>query len=188
MSAHSLRLQDEEAVIDGFSYSLSNIYTPGWYRPMALGQLEALRKAGNYRSRWYTVPEDLDEVLPGFGVIEQQLRIVPGTYLYGYMVESISLGNGVLVRITEGATGIALMEDFVYAANLTVPSPPGGSFSFGQPTLMTQPRLIIDPGWVNVEIANPGVPDPVFAFAHIVLLCAEPCTTIEQMGSSECAL
>jgi hypothetical protein len=179
----------ERAVIDGFCYSLSTLFVPGWYKPMALGQLEALRKAGGYRSRWYTVPEDGNASIPAYSAVEQQLRITPGSYLYGYMALTFSGANlGILVRIVEGATGIALMEDALYGASMSPPffGIPSVSVPNGVPTLLSQPRLIVDPGWVNVELSNPDAADG--GGGQIILLCAEPCTVLEPGQKTECIL
>jgi hypothetical protein len=45
-------------------------------------------------------------------------------------------------------------------------------------TLLSQPRLIVDPGYVNVEMSNTLPIDS--AQPQLVLLCAEPCVVIEE--------
>jgi hypothetical protein len=194
----------EHMVVDGFCYDLTTAYLPCRYVPMALGQLEALRKAGQYRARLYPVPEELLAPIPPYDTVEQQVRIVPGSYLYGWTISARVTGGGVmyydtpiniLIRMTEGATGIPLMGDFLYATNMggLVAIPAFTPVGAGVPTLMTEPRLIVEPGWINVEITNNSqvaVPGPpvVFSGIQIVLYCAEPCQVVEDAWQvSECA-
>lgn len=166
-------------VIDGFCYDLTRLFVPGWYEPMALGQLEAIRKSGLYRARWHAVPEE-PVALAAYDTLEQQVRIVPGSYLWG--IASSVLG-ALLVRIVEGSTGIPFMNDFVYGSSLSAPTA-GGTH---HPILLTQPRLITDPGWVQVEISNTSAAMIAAANLQLVLLCAEPCVVIEEaMELSEC--
>ena len=163
----------EQAVVDGFCYNLQRPMVPSWYEPMALGQLEALRKAGGFRPRWYGVPEESSGfVIPPYNTVEQQVRITPGSWLYGYMVTPTALNA--LTKITEGATGIPLSSDFLCTWNIQGDQ--------GQFNLLSQARLIVAPGWVNVEIANGGAtPIPY----QLVLLCAEPCVVVQD-APQEC--
>lgn len=179
----------DQPVIDGFCYNLSQLFVPGRYEPMALGQLEALRKSGLFRARWYAVPEE-PMILAAYETFEQQVRIVPGSYLWG-IISSLLPGAifppavSLLVRIVEGSTGIPLMSDFVDGGNMGIPVPI--SFS-NHPVLLTQPRLIVDPGWMSVEFTNPNAVPITADMLQIVLLCAEPCVVIEEgLQLSECA-
>jgi hypothetical protein len=166
--------QVERPVIDGFCLDLTTLFVPGRYIPAALGQLEALRKSGLYRSRWYAVPEE-PITIAAYDTFEQQVRIVPGSYLWG--ITSAGFIPGMLVRIVEGSTGIPFMSDFMWGQNLAQGTP--------QVTLLTQPRLIVDPGYVDVEISNPfplaipmpGLPEQT---PQLVLMCAEPCVVVEE--------
>jgi hypothetical protein len=183
-----LQQQSQSSVIDGFSYSLYRIYSPFWYEANALGQLEALRKSGRYRSREYCVPEDPNELIQGYDSTEIQVKIVPGSFLFGWRYASYDsgqLGNGgqILVKMVEGGTGIPFSQEFIYAGNM------GSQIQFGpnrpgQPILMTQPRLITAPGWISVEFANSS-PDP--STCQLILMCAEPCEVVEPK-TTECAL
>lgn len=164
----SQALAAEGAVIDGFCYSLFRQYSAGWYEPMALGQMEPIRRAGGFRFRSYCVPEDQDVLIPAYDTVEMQVHIVPGSYLWGFLA---LVDPSLRIKITEGATGIPLSAEFISGFGSIAFTPPG------KPILLSQPRLIVDPGWINVEMANVlAAPSAV----QLILLVAEPCTVIED--------
>lgn len=176
--------QLEQPIVDGFCYDLTQLFVPGWFRAMALGQLEALRKSGLYRARWYVVPEE-PTALAAYDTLEQQVHIVPGSYLWGLVAGAVGATFvPTMVRITEGSTGIPFMSDFLTGSAMGVSDANGNFF----PTLLTQPRLIVAPGWVNVEIANPSGLNLAANQLQIVLFCAEPCAVLEdELQLTECA-
>ena len=168
----------ERPAFDGFCYDLNRLFVPCWYEPMALGQLEALRKAGLYRSRWYAVPED-PLTLGGYDTLEQQVRIVPGSYLWGIISSAF---NQVQVRIVEGSTGIPFMSDFVDGGALGFNLANFGALPWetAHPVVMTQPRYIVSPGYVQVELANTTGLEITPERLQVILLCAEPCVVVEE--------
>lgn len=183
-------LTDRGPVIDGLSYQLMTPMLPNRYLPAAMGQLEAIRKAGAYRSRWYVCPEDSRQIIAAYDTVEQQVRIVSGSWLYGLMLsqaDPVTLAyvppSNLTLRLTEGATGIGFSDDYVCALAFA-----GSAAQYkwpGRPYLLSQPRLIVEPGFLNVEISN--LLATATGRVQLVLLCAEPCVVVEDsIQSSEC--
>jgi hypothetical protein len=202
-----------DSIVDGFQY---NLYQPNLaerYYPLALYQFEPFRRARGYRPRWYTVP-DADNLgaIPNYGTIEEQIRIAPGSWLWGLSVALMvspappflpwltDPSVVVMVQITDGSTGLKLFSDFV-AAGFIWSQPdifgPWGpivlpySWVDNAPHILSQPRPIVEPGFVNVEIANlfpsAAVPGAVaITRAQLVLYCMESAVVIEDQ-LTECA-
>jgi len=170
--------------VDGFMYNTSLLLMPNRYLPFALGQLEFLRRANNYRARWWAVPDDEGEPIAAFDTFQFQVNVAPGSYLWGYMFSvnpTLSPGalvTDLLVSAVDSCTGVPLFNDF---ANC------GGANSNGNakmlPVMMSKPRLVLAPGLVNVEIANRS---NATRNCQLVLMFAEPCRVIDEAGCEEC--
>ena len=161
--------------VDGFSYNTSSLLVPNRFFPLALGQLEILRRARNYRARWWTVPADDQQTIAAFDTIEYQVNVANGTYLYGVMFTALSRAGAVtdfLISVVDSCTGVPLSNDFAGAQFV---SSNGNSNNF--PVLLTQPRLILDPGLVAVEISNRTALESA---CQLLLMFAEPCKVIEE--------
>lgn len=159
-------MTDMPMIVDGFSYALN--YQPYNSLNMLLGDknMDALRRAKNYRMHWY--------VVPGFGALTPsnwstqtyQIRVAPGSWIYaidvtiipgvspttGAPTEPVSPG---MYRVTDACTGASTSDYGVtgFANAIGV-----GYF--------TTPWLILEPGLLNVELFNPQ---------QLVLRVAEPC-------------
>lgn len=170
-------------IVDGFLYDLTLQQWGRDYRASVLGQLETHRRAASYRVRWIVVPDDSFELLLPYDTVEYQARITPGSYLWGVSVAMRNAAGAVitppvnmLVRITEGATKIPLYDDFISAASFDLQ---------GVPQMLSQPRLILEPGYVQVEVANA---DPVnnITQAQVLLWTMEPCLILNEIQLREC--
>ena len=198
-----------DSIVDGFQYNLFLQNLPERYYPLALSQLEPFRRARGYRPRWYTVP-DADNLgaIPDYATIEEQIRIAPGSWLWGMSVAliitpmagpsfAINPSTAVMVQITDGSTGLKLFSDFV-AAGFIWSQPdvfgaggviPPYLWVDNAPYILSQPRPIVEPGFVNVEISNLQVVAPgvlPIARVQLVLYCMEPAVVIEDQ-LTECA-
>lgn len=170
-------------VVDGFTFNTSLQYLPVRFFPNALAQLDILRRAENYRARWFVVPDDLDQPIQPFDTFYYQINVAQGSYLWGYSFSTISATdpNGapvettakdILIQIVDSCTGVPLGVDFwnggashsSAAARLT-------------PTLLTQPRLILEPGLCNVELSNRTANTIT---CQILLHFAEPCRVVDE--------
>lgn len=140
-------------IVDGFVYSASQLYLPSRYRPNAFAQMETLRRAKSYRTLTRLIPDNSLDPIPQYSQLEQQVRVEPGTYLWGLLL-SAGLGSGsysgsessIHVQITDACTKTPAASDYFLGTQL-VPS-------FHHPAMLTQPRLIDDPGLLNVELYN----------------------------------
>lgn len=147
-------------VVDGFTYNTMLQYLPVRYFPDALAQLDILRRAANFRARWWVVPDDLDQPIAPYDTLYYQVSVAPGSYFWGYNFAVISAtdpdgdptevaATDMLVQAVDSCTGIPLFMDFAIGAGLHT------DYSARcLPILLTQPRLILEPGLVNVEISN----------------------------------
>lgn len=170
-------------VVDGFSYNTMLMYLPERFFPNALAQLDILRRAANRRARWFVVPDDIDQPITPYDTLYYQISVAGGSYLWGYQFSSISatdsagnpvatLASDILVQVVDSCTGIPLFQDFANGggchANFT---------SRAVPILLTQPRLVLEPGLVNVQIANRTGNSIT---CQLLLQFAEPCKVITE--------
>ena len=168
-------------VVDGFSYNNSLQYMPCRFFPHALSQLDILRRGVNYRARWFVVPDDIGEPIAPFDTYYYQVNVAEGSYLFGYSFAAISATNpddepaevaatDLLIQAVDSCTGVPLGLDFYNAA--------AAHSTFNArclPILLTQPRLILEPGLVNVEISNTT---PNSITCQLLMHFAEPCRVI----------
>lgn len=160
--------------VDGFSYNVNNLLVPQRFFSYALGQLDLLRRARNFRARWWVVPAR-GEVIAAYDTLQYQCDVANGSRLYGVMFSAVSPSTIAdwAVSVVDSCTGVPLFNDFVVAQAIS------GNFATGNvPVLLTQPRLILDPGLVAVEIANRSGNDRV---CQLLLMFAEPCEVIEEV-------
>ncbi len=152
-------------VVDSFTYTTTLRLLQTQYRAGVLAQMEVLRRAKSYKARFYTAPDSLVEPVLAFGQVETQIRAVPGTYIWGLSLYAATT-TSLKIQVTDTSTEVPLFSDYIQAA-LMKPSAAGGRVPF----LLGQPRLITEPGQVNVEIYNDNDTDNI---VQLVLFCAEP--------------
>lgn len=157
-------------IVDGFVYSASQLYLSSRYRPHALAQMETLRRARSYRTLTRLIPDNSLDPIPAYSQLEQQVRVEPGTYWWGILLAAgpgagvwSGSENNVHVMITDACTKTPASSDYYLGANLT----PG----YHNPHLLTQPRLLDDPGLLNVEIYNRAA---IPLFVQLALFFAMP--------------
>lgn len=170
-------------IVDAFSYNTSLLWLPLRFYPNCLVQLDILRRAANYRPRWFVIPDDLDQPIQPYDTFYYQVNVNPGSYLWGYMFSSISAtapGGGpvattaadLLVQAVDACTGVGLFMDFINAA--------AAHANFNSrmgPVLLTQPRPVLEPGLVNCEISNKTANTIT---CQLLLLFAEPCRVLNE--------
>lgn len=173
----------ERPIIDGFTYSASQVYLPTSYRPSALAQMEVLRRANVYRPRQWCVPETLEEPIVAYSQMEYQVRTQPGALLWGLSFTALPAtytpdGGGepvtiedptpyMHIMITNACTETQLFSDYV-KGNQLKPSTDNNS---RHPLVLPQPLLVLDPALVDVEIYNSS---PADVTCQLVLFFAEP--------------
>lgn len=170
-------------VVDGFTYNTQLLYLPCRFFPNALAQLDILRRAANYRARWFVVPDDIDQPVQPYDTLYYQIELAANTYLWGYSFAAISAtdptgspvattAGDLLVQLVDSCTGVPLWQDFSNAA--------GSHSNFtsrANPIILSQPRLILSPGLCNVEVSNRTANTITCQF---LLHFAEPCRIITE--------
>lgn len=170
-------------VVDGFSYNTMFNWLPVRYFPNALAQLDILRRAANYKPRWWCIPDDIGQPIQPYDTYYYQCEISPGSYLWGWQFASVSAtdtalspvattASDILIQATDACTGVPLFQDFANGGGCH------SDFSSRMvPILLSQPRLILEPGLVNVEIANRT---GNLITCQLLLMFAESCKVINE--------
>ncbi len=171
---------DDKPIVDAFTISGSLVYLPTTYRASMYSQMEVLRRARGYRSRDFLVPEDVIEPVKAFSQVEYQVQVQPGSYLWGMTLSAPDAINEVEnseqflhVQVTDNCTETPLFSDYVRGNNLRPVTGP----ALRHPHL-TGPRLVGEPGTLNVEVYNNSAND---IRCQLVLLMAEPCVPPQSM-------
>lgn len=168
----------ERELVDGFLYSASMLYLPTTYRASALANMEVLRKARGYRTRWYIAPEDLQNPIAAYSQMEIQLQCQPGSYVWGLTFSApfaeVELASSFIrIQITDNCTETPFFSDYVQGAQL---EPVTGS-AHRHPTLI-MPRIVGQPGTLSVELYNSAAVD---IRCQLAILVAEPCVPPHEM-------
>lgn len=162
-------MSEQFNLIDPFVYTTTLRLLQTQYRASAIAQMETLRRARSYKARYYTSPDPLVDPIPAFSQVETQIRMIPGTYVWGIsLFISINIEEVILpirVQITDASTEIPLFSDYIKGRLIQQGT------GERAPTILGQPRLISEPGNVNVEMYNDN---NTAATVQLVLYCAEP--------------
>jgi hypothetical protein len=172
--------------VDAFTMNPVTRYYPGQFYAGALAQMEVLRRANLFRPRWFVIPDDFNQPLTPYGTLEYQIKVGPASYLWGYRFVQVNADWGevepanVFLQMTDSCTGIPLLSEFVggksAALYQTAPQNRGSQV----PYLLTQPRLILEPGLVNVELSSTSAED---VSCQLLVLFAEPCSMVDERGN-----
>jgi hypothetical protein len=157
---------------DGFLHNLSLKQWASDYYTMQVAQMEVFRHAQAFRPKWYVVPDGRLATLAPYQTIEAQLRMPVGSWIWGLSLSPIA--STVLVRIVDNGTKIPLFEDFI---RLLIWPPLG---AYWEPMLI-EPRAVVHPGEINVEIANEDPTSPI-GNLQLVIYTMEPAVALpDQM-------
>ena len=152
-------------IVDAFSYNTMLIWQHCRFFTNALAQLDVLRRAVNYRTRWWVIPDDIDQPIAPYDTLYFQCQVSSGSYLWGGGFSAVSAttindagevvptevaASDLLIQVVDSCTGIPLFQDFANAGGFH------SNFSSRMTPqfMLSQPRLILEPGLVNVEISN----------------------------------
>lgn len=163
-------------IVDGFVLSASQLYLPGLYRPAVLSQMDVLRRAAAYRNRQYVVPNQLQTVIAAYSQVEQQVSVQPGTYVWGLTFtapfdEIADASSYIRIQLTDACTETPFFADYMRGPGLEATAAAAGNFVTRNPVLLPQPRLIGNPGLIDVELYNSADVD---IDAQLLILVAEP--------------
>lgn len=179
----------DKPIVDGFTYSCSQLLLPTTSRSSALAQFDVLRRANSFRLREYAIPDNQDATINAYSQLENQIVSLAGAYLYGAIFSVQTTGNlttlpiaqapgFIHIQITDSCTESPLLSDYTYGS-LFVPSTglaTGGAVR--NPFLFTQPMLLGEPAHLDVELYNRA---SVSITCQLVLLIAEPMLSIREM-------
>jgi len=87
----------------------------------------------------------------------------------------------VVVQITEACTGIELFREFSSPAGIAFYTTGTFGRGFNLPHILTQPRLFLEPGTVDVEMCNLSGSEQN---CQLTLYFAEPADIVEQAKAS----
>jgi hypothetical protein len=169
------------SIIDAFTLNPAIRYRPGYYMASALASMDVLRRANTYRPKWYTLPDDEHATIPAYQTLEYQLRVTPRSYVWAMLVNQFGVAlpyvqadaDDIWVQITDTCNGIPFFGDFVRGRGFqTRQSNPTDERNTMLPYLFTQPRLILEPGLLAIEMANTAA---VAIRPQLILFSAEPC-------------
>ena len=170
-------------VVDGFSYNTMLTWLPCRYFPNALASMDVLRRAANLRARWFTIPDDIQIPVQPYDTLYSQFEVAGGSRCWGYNFVSVKettpsgtviagVATHVSVQAVDSCSGVPLFQDVANGG--------GCSSNFTArclPILLTKPRVILEPGLVNVEIAN--LTGNTIT-CQLLLMFAEPCRLIDE--------
>ena len=174
------------SIIDAFTLNPAIRYRPGYYMANALGSMDVLRRANTYRPKWYIIPDDEQSTIPAYRTLEYQLRVTPRSYVWALMCNRFGLVapfgqiacTDVWVQITDTCNGISFFSDFVQGQAFTsLQATPTDQRNQMLPHLLTQPRLVLEPGLLAVDIANTAA---VAIRPQLFIFTAEPCEVYKQ--------
>ena len=174
----------ESPIVDGFVHSASLLYLSTTYRASVMQQMDVLRRARSYRCRWFNIPDNLNEPIAAFSQVEQQIHVRPGSYWWGAIAsapgklnsDTTGLESRVHIKITDSCTEVPFESDYTYAISVYAANQTNANAR--NPMLLSQPRLIGDPGLLNVELYNN---DSVTVNVQLVLFVAEPMLPPDQI-------
>lgn len=174
--------------VDGFTLNTGIRYWPYQFTPGALEQMNNLRRANLYRPRWFVVPDDFNQPIPAYGTLEYQIKCGPASYLWGYRFIQVDpeddyaqvTPGSIYIQMTDSCTGIPLFSEFVNGDHACYQPTTPQSRRVAIPYLMTQPRLILEPGLVNVELSSVASTN---IYCQLMVCIAEPCSMVESEQS-----
>jgi hypothetical protein len=166
-------VDQERPVVDGFLNSASQLYLPTSYRASALSQMEVLRRAKGYRTRWFISPVDLDEPIPAFSQLEYQVQVQPGSYVWGIgfsapFAEAELVSSSIRVQVTDACTETPFFSDYTKGVQF---EPVSTHPNFARYPTLIMPRIVGEPGLLDVELYNSL---SVSVRCQLVLFVAEP--------------
>lgn len=166
------------SIADGFTLHPGMIETPGRYEPMAIAQLELIRKAATYRPYWVRLPE-VGESVKAYGSYSYQVHLKPGSWLCGLQLTVLNVSDQPELSVNSSVLSIQITETFSGAQLFSEHSrtqPLCNQAWFGDTSrlqffLLSEPKVVVEPGDLDVEVCNLTDLDRNW---QLLLLTAEP--------------
>jgi hypothetical protein len=178
-------------ILDGFCYSglfgTRPLNRMSWYW-RCLANMEDLRLAADsYRPRWWTVPKNfLDSANPGSvniapgKTVFYEFQVKPGSWLWGLQFSVLAnvLDQSVFSVIIRQGSDLPFLDRVMTASGIYSGSPIDPFNTLKPPVdLLPEPRLILSPAQLHVEVSNDQPLDDVEsvgASCQLLLMFAEP--------------
>ena len=164
-------------LVDAFTHSISTLLLPTTYRAHAEAQMETLRRASNYQWRVWSGPSTQQNPVPAFSQVEYQVTMKSGTYIWGWYINLLPIGEGdtvdpkkVFIQVIDMQCGLPILSDY-QISSVMYNATTGGRLFARTPFLMAQPYLVAGDGQVLYEVYNS------LSFAvqvQLALYCAQP--------------
>lgn len=149
----------KKPLVDGFLMNASIRYLPYQFYPMALSNLEWLRRQNDqYNPRWYAAPFDFTvPILPWTAPLNYQIEAVPDSWVYGFGLCIVPGTPGHVsdlhVQVIDSCSGLRYFDNSIL----------GSAFSTNRhalkwPILLSDPIRVENPGFLNVQISNISEP------------------------------
>jgi hypothetical protein len=177
-------------ILDGFTFN-SRIICYQSYFHNALSGLEPIRRANAMRLRMHGVPEAQFSPISPYESVEDQIRVLPGSYLWGwsFFTAQAQPPNSTVpinsIRIVDSCTELPIVDRPVLCtmfSNVTVTGQT--QLNLGQNTgviLLPRPYLIASPGGLNVEVTNASA---FPATCQLLLMIAEPSINQNELAQA----
>jgi hypothetical protein len=184
------QLQNYPQILDGFCYSglfgTRPLNRMSWYW-MALANMENLRAAADsYRPRQWTVPKNFTDstnpnnanIAPGKTVFYEFLA-KPNSWLWGlqFAVYNDTLAQSQFSVVIRQGSDLPFFDRVMCASGIAAGNPIDPFNTLFPPVdLLSEPRLIISPAQLHVELSNDSDPANMEAAisCQLLLLFAEP--------------
>ena len=160
-------------IVDGFVMNpyFDRPHKPFNYYQLALDRLDAIRRAqGIYRARQYVSPLNISTTISGYDTFKDQVRIVPGSYVWGMNFCVITEGGLITdftISLADHDSGIPFVSD-----------PASGYIgTFAGQQFLTEPRLMLGSATLDVTLFNRTASDRQ---CQLVIYCAEPCVIVSE--------
>jgi len=174
------------SIIDAFTLNPSTRCRPGYYMASALGSLDVLRRSNTYRPKWHVIPDEEHLTIPAYQTLEYQLRVTPRSYIWALIVNQYNTAapfaqinaDNVWVQLTDCCNGIPFFSDFIRGRGFqTLQATVTDQRNAMLPHLFSQPRLVLEPGLIAVDLANTS---NAAIRPQLLLFTAEPCEVYKQ--------
>lgn len=171
----------QDMIPDGFGMNCHIRALPKMYRPAAVANMGWIRKAaGQYYPKMYATPTDpLANPVPLRGAYDQQHRMVPGSYIWGWDLRLITVQDVVIpatdlfVNIVDPCLRRSIFQTWVSANMLRT------SVAFRRPFVLNHPYEVTTQGLIDVQFRNNSDNN---AYIQLVLFTAAPSIATAQMG------
>jgi hypothetical protein len=138
-------------LIDGFLLDTS-LKCDLTFRSLALTEWERLRRAGAFRSKIWTIPDDSNIGIPAFDSYEKEISCVPGSAIWGFVFVSPSGSGPFSIQIRDACTDVAIASEVIRADKFNAGTNGTPQSVYQQP--FSRLLVVAHQGLLSVEICS----------------------------------